>query len=100
MGSEWVSRRSARPSIRVIREFKIPSLGLLFREKIRGRGRGSWMGGRDGFVLLRLGLIKGMEMFFLHLGHFAQVMAFTGVEEEEQTGEREERKQSKHARGE
>ena len=39
-----------------------------------------------------------MEMFPLHLGHFARVMPFTSVGEKEQTGERDERKQTKHAR--
>lgn len=41
-----------------------------------------------------------MEMFPLHLGQLAHVVPFTGVEDEEQTGERNERKQAKHAAGE
>lgn len=40
-----------------------------------------------------------MEMFPLHLGHLARVMPFAGVAEEKETGERDERKQTKHARG-
>ena len=40
-----------------------------------------------------------MKMFSLHLGHFARVMPFAGVAEEEETSERDERKQTKHARG-
>lgn len=78
---------------------KIPSLGLLLRKKIRGRGRSTWGGGLEDFAFLGPG-IERMEVFLLHLRHFARVMAFTGVAEEEQTGERDERKQSKHARGE
>jgi len=39
-------------------------------------------------------------MFLLQLGHFAQVMALAGSENDEQTGERRERRKPKtqHAR--
>ena len=41
-----------------------------------------------------------MEMFLLQLGHFADVMAFAGGENEDETGERRERRNpnTKHAR--
>ena len=41
-----------------------------------------------------------MQMFLLRFGQLARVMTFAGVEDEEQTDERDERKQTKHARGE
>ncbi len=37
-------------------------------------------------------------MFLLHLGHFAGVMSFAGSEDDEETGEGEEREQAEHAR--
>ncbi len=41
-----------------------------------------------------------MKMFSLHLGQLADVVPFAGVEDEKQTGERNERKRAKHAAGE
>jgi len=41
-----------------------------------------------------------VKMFLLQLGHFAQVMALAGSENDEQSGERHERRKpnTKHAR--
>jgi hypothetical protein len=41
-----------------------------------------------------------MEMFLLQLGHFTQVVALAGSENDEQTGEHRERRKpkTKHAR--
>ena len=42
--------------------------------------------------------IERMQMFLLDLGYLARVMAFAGIEDEEESGQRAERKQSEHAR--
>jgi hypothetical protein len=72
--------------------------GVLIREKIcRGR-RSGWRLGDPG---LRFSdRLQRLVVFSLQLGQLADVMPFAGVENEEETGERRERRKprTKHAR--
>ncbi len=68
------------------------------REKIRrGRG-GSWRLGHPGLGFRRS--VQWLEMLFLQFRQLAHVMSFARGENEEETGERRERRKprTKHAR--
>ena len=68
------------------------SLGLLFREKISRRRRIRRCS-RLNMRVFALGFLDRIEMLLLKLRYFARVMAFAGIEKDDQAGESNERKE-------